>query len=128
MKFTAEQFAKALVSVYMAPGSSKNEILHRAAELLKENGALRRVPRVLLALEYAWQKKTQAKKVTIESALPLSATEKEKCRQLSKVTDKDVLEFQVKSELIAGVIVRENEARMLDFSFRSRIKRLFSHA
>ena len=130
MTFTSQQFAKAFVGAVsearrLKTGTgrqaSETEMIVRAAKILKKSGKVRQI---IPAIEAAWAKKTGAKKVVIQSALPVKDISK--LVSTLALTKHDAVETIVDPSLIAGVIIKENDTRVLDLSFRSRVNQLFA--
>ncbi|MFA6006640.1 MAG: F0F1 ATP synthase subunit delta [Candidatus Paceibacterota bacterium] len=137
MKFTPQQFANAFVEAIQEarllktePGSraSEAEIIARAADILKKAGKENKLPQIILAIESAWAKKTGARKFTLRSTLPLKDNAIKSLTKALQLTDRDSVETHLDPHLVAGVIVSENESRVLDLSFRSRVNKLFATA
>lgn len=125
-KFTPKQFAIAFVGALQETSESeRGGVIARAAKVLQETGNVGRITQISAAIENVWQEKTGAKKYSIVSALPMTDAEKKNFSERLKPTNKDYLEYATDSNLVAGVVVTENEGRVLDLSFTKRVAMLF---
>ena len=97
-----------------------------AAKVVRDAGATNKLPHILEAIETVWQEKTGAKKYSITSALSMSDAEKKNFSEKLKPTQNDYLEYATDANLVAGVIIKENESRVLDLSFTKRVANLFA--
>ncbi len=136
MKFTPKQFATAFVGAVLEarlPGpvlrsrASESELIARAVKVLRDSGSIGRMAQITEAIENVWQEKTGAKKYSITSALPMTDLEKKNFSEKLQPTGKDYLEYATDANLVAGVVVKENESRVLDLSFTKRVNALFKN-
>lgn len=128
MKFTPKQFATAFVSVLQgADTNARVAIITRAAKVLKDSVVTNKLPKIIEAIENVWQEKTGAKKYSIISALPMTETEKKKFLSKLQPTINDYVEYIMNPNLVAGLIIKENDCRVLDISFTKCVAGLFKN-
>jgi len=127
MIFTPQQFAQAFISAFLDTKVEEREnVIARTADVLKRSGKSKRIPQIISAIESVWHAKTGANKVMLHSALPLSTESVQMMKVALGLKDQDVLEARVDPTLVAGVVINENDNRILDLSFRSRVNNLFA--
>jgi len=121
MKFSPQQFAQAFVAVATEQPERCGEVVRRAAETLRHFEKEGQLHQFIPAIENEWKKKTGAKKFTVTSALPITTA----LAAALGTKEGDVVEAKLDQNLIAGVVIKENETRILDLSLRSRVQKLF---
>ncbi len=128
MKYSAQSYATAFAE--LAVGRLKPEDEQRlSANLVKlavRNGDSRQLPAILREADRLLRAATGRRKVTIESARPLTRKMES---ELAKVLRKDdVLETRIDPGLVAGVKLTVDDQSQFDGSFRRKIDKLFSNA
>ncbi len=125
MKYPARMYAAAFAE--LAAGRLKPEDEKRlTANLVKlaaRNGDSHQLPAILKESDRLLRMKTGMRKVTVESARPLT---KKMQDELAKVLKKDdVLETRIDPGLVAGVKLTVDEQSQFDGSLRRKLDRLF---
>lgn len=123
MKYTAETYAKAFLEALVRAGEQgEKRVAKNFAALIKKNGDLANYGMISLEIEKLLAKREGGKFISVEVARDGNA--------IGKITNlfskKDVVKIRTTSELLAGVRVLIDNEQELDFSFRRRLKTLFS--
>lgn len=125
MRYPAEIYAKALFEA-LEEGREKEEgkMLKRFSALLEKNGDADNFEKILSAFRKMIVKKYGGRFITLEfSGQPNGALVEKLSWLFSK---KDSVELRFRQELLAGVRILIDGEKELDFSFQSRLNKLFS--
>ncbi len=128
MKYPAHIYAKALVEVLSdstKTGSRSDEVIAKNfLELVERNGDAGHLKKILEEASRFARGRSGVRKVTIESARALSASQKDAIKHFMKAGD--VVEERIDPSLIAGVKITLNEELQFDGSLKNKLNRVFS--
>jgi F0F1-type ATP synthase delta subunit len=126
MKYQAHIYAKALVEVLgdTAKAGPRDDALvaKNFLELVSRNGDAGHLKKILEEASRFARARSGVRKVTIESARALSATQTEAMKRFMK--EGDVVERRIDPNLIAGVKITLNEELQFDGSLKNKLNRV----
>lgn len=124
MKYSREIYAKALIeAVEETPQGKKDEVIKRFLEILKKNGDLKRVDKIISLVSKYLTKKSGNRHIEIEIARELPAgLIKEISKNFGK---KDQIEISINPQLVAGTRITIDGERELDNSLARKLHKLF---
>lgn len=113
MKVKVKDYAKALVDV------KKFDAKH-FLRILQKNSDMKKAKQIIALTEQLLLKKSGNKKITLQTA-----------REIKKMSTRfakkgDVVEKEVKPELVAGVKIIIDGERQLDFSLKNKLEKIFN--
>jgi len=121
MKYLAKNYAKALVQLLL-DGAPLEKIAVHFFALLRKNGDIKKMRQIIPLTERLLYKKTGAKRITIETARIADRT-----NILKGFIKKGDMVFEtINPALIAGIKIRVNNEKQLDFSMQKKLQELFS--
>lgn len=125
MKYAPDIYAKALSEVWLGAKTkdTRARIVKNFLAIVRKNGDLGILKKIAAATEKKLREKTGARKVTIETARPLTRDLREEVRRRFK--DSDTMEEKITPELVAGMRITLNDELELDGSFKRKLIRLF---
>ncbi|MGC9599522.1 MAG: F0F1 ATP synthase subunit delta [Minisyncoccia bacterium] len=127
MKYPAHIYAKALAEVIVAAkgesGAAQDAIVRRFIALVRQNGDEAHLRKLVEEAARFVRGKSGVRKMTIETARSLPATQKRALRALTK--QGDVIEEKIDPELVAGVRVLINDELQFDGSLKGKLDKLF---
>ena len=123
MKQKSIVYAKALADLAQGATSvaQQKKIVDGFLKLLEKNGDFKKIKEVVALTERLLLKQTGNKKITFETARAIDS--KSFIKTFAKKGD--IIEEQVKPELIAGVRVVVNGEQQLDFSLQNKLNNIF---
>lgn len=126
MRYPPRLYAQALAAVLQKrlPPEKKKGLVKNFLELLRKNGELRSLKKIVLEAERLVLSQEGKRKILLESARPLSRKQKELVRKILRRGD--VLEEKISPELVAGVKITVNEELQLDGTLARKLKKMFA--
>jgi F0F1-type ATP synthase delta subunit len=126
MKHSARNYARAFAD--LSAGELKKEdetrLVKNFATLVHKNGDSAKWNAILIEASKLLREKEGRRKVTIETARPLTETGR---GQLAGILQKgDIIEEKINTSLVAGVRVTVNDENQFDASLTRRLDRLFA--
>jgi len=100
----------------------KDRCVNNLLALVRANRDQKKLKNIFLAVEKIISRKTEYRKLIIETARPLSSANKETIKAIIKPTD--MVENRIDSRLIAGVKININDELQFDGSFAAKIKKI----
>lgn len=124
MKYTTKMYANAFCDVATDAKNTANadKYIKNLLLLVKSNRDQKKLKDILSVVEKIIIKKTGGRKLTIESARPLTQALERTIKSIAKPTD--IVERKINNQLIAGIKVNINDEFMLDGSFSTKIKKI----
>ncbi len=126
MKYPPKLYARALAEVAIPELTvvREKEIVSRFLALLKKNGDLYLLPKIVAKAEKLLREKIGIRKVTIEIARQV----KKPLEHLAKkfIQKSDILEEKINPDLIAGVKIIVNDEEQFDGSLKRKLQKLFT--
>lgn len=129
MKYPAHIYAKALAEAITSPeakGARGAEIAANFLALLRKNGDEAHARKIIEEAARMARGKGGIRKLTVESARPLTVAQEKMVRALTK--PEDVVETRIDPELIAGIRVIMNDELQFDGSLRGKLDKIFNSA
>jgi F0F1-type ATP synthase delta subunit len=125
MTYSARHYAEVLYDALTGKAShARAEVLKRFISMLAKHHARSLLPQIEKEYEKIFLQKQGLKKVSIESASPLSQSVKQEIKQV--FNNKVYIEENVNPELIAGLTIVVDDMYSIDASARTRINNLFT--
>lgn len=125
MKYPAEEYAKALLEIFSREDKKdEGKISKRFVQILAKNGDLGNFEKIFLEIKKILTKKKKGKFIDLELARPLD--KKLTDHVLKNFSDNDHVEIKYRPDLLAGCRILIDGEKELDFSFKSRLKKIFS--
>ncbi len=125
MKYSIEQYAKALVAVISEVGPEREPMIPgNFRKLLRENGEEVRAKKILDRAEQLLREKNGIREVVFESARKLKAEHEKELGKFLGANDQMAL--RVNPGLIAGVRVTIDGEYEFDGSLRDKLNKMFS--
>ena len=123
MKYSAQTYAKALVEVLTShePKAKDEEIAQNFLALVRKNNDEGHLKKILEEASRFARGRGGVRKVTVESARELKATQKDLVKQFIKPGD--VVEERIDPELIAGIRIILNDELQFDGSLKNKLNR-----
>lgn len=125
MKYAPHLYAKALAEVIAAPGADARAIVKNFMALLTKNGDEGQARKILEEAARFARGKEWIRKVSLESARPLTLRQKKALAPLLAPTD--VVEEEIVPELVAGVRVFVDDGELFDGSLKGKLDMLFKN-
>jgi F0F1-type ATP synthase delta subunit len=126
MKYAPHIYAKALVEVLSTPAGrgamSDDEIAKNFLAMVTKNGDERHLRKILEEASRFARGKSGVRKVTVESARALGASQKAAVEHFIKPGD--VVEARIDPELIAGIKIIVNDELQFDGSLRNKLNKV----
>ncbi|OGF51465.1 hypothetical protein A3I27_00830 [Candidatus Giovannonibacteria bacterium RIFCSPLOWO2_02_FULL_43_11b] len=124
MKYPAKIYANALLKVLGSSGKQAEwRIIKRFAALLQKNGDLANYGKISSEIERLIARKNGGKFISMEVAQKEGEATKKVANFFS---ERDIVKVRVLPELLAGARILVDDEREFDFSFKKRLKDLFS--
>lgn len=120
MKYSAKQFATALIDVIEQEKMDVDRATDDLISLLNERYELKRLDDIIRAVDLIWKQRYGAATITIETAHPLTVTLRKRLSQIGKGAE---LREEVHEELIGGARVRIDD-RMIDGSIAGYLQQV----
>jgi len=121
MKYSLKNYVDAFIQVIEK--TSHQEVVDGLLKLLKKTGDIRHANKITEAIHKKLVNEKGGKWVNVEVARD-TALKKEKFRY--KFSDKDHIDFNINSELVAGVRITINGEEELNNSLQGKLNKLFS--
>lgn len=125
MRYKARDYAKALVELLLKETTPINEkkFLALFLKLLEKNGDIVKAKEIIILAEILFFKKTNRKKIILETARKMDSKQKESLSKLAK--EGDILQEKINKELIAGVKIIIDNEKQLDVSMQKTLENIF---
>lgn len=124
MKYPAETYARAYIEVLDgAKKKDQAEVTKKFISVVEKNGDLGGLKNILREAEKIAVKKGGGRFIEVEVARESDSLTK---KIISLFSAKDHIEIKERPELLAGARVLIDGERELDFSFASKVRKLFS--
>lgn len=126
MNYTPKIYAKAFCDAVLKTKSHTDidNCIKNLLALVKVNRDQKKLKDILLAVEKIISQKTSYRKLTIESARPLSETNEKIIKSLMGPTDR--VEKKIDGQIIAGVKITINDELQFDGSFSTKIRNILN--
>ncbi|MBI2054261.1 MAG: F0F1 ATP synthase subunit delta [Candidatus Staskawiczbacteria bacterium] len=126
MNYTPKIYAKAFfeAAFSLKNGVDTDKLVKNLLIQVKLNRDQRKLKDILFAFEKMEIKKKGGRKLTIETARPLSSRNEKMVESLAK--DNDIIERKINSRLVAGIKININDELLLDESFAAKIKKILN--
>ncbi len=126
MNYTPKIYAKAFfeAAFSLKNGVDTDKLVKNLLIQVKLNRDQRKLKDILFAFEKMAIKKKGGRKLTIETARPLSSRNEKMVESLAK--DNDIIERKINSRLVAGIKININDELLLDESFAAKIKKILN--
>ena len=125
MKHSAKLYAKAFISAFDAANASdKVKIVKRFLKVLEKNGDFSNVSKIEKEMQRILVKRGGGRFVEVETARPLEKAVFEKLTRMFSKNDN--IETRIHEELLAGTRILIDEEREFNFSFKRKLRKLFS--
>jgi F0F1-type ATP synthase delta subunit len=125
MKYPALIYAKALAAIAIDPKANSGEVTKNFMALLRKNGDESHARKIVEETARIFRRTSGLRKVTIESARPLSKKQKNALAGILKKDD-DV-EERVNPDLIAGIRIIMNDEMQFDGSMKKKLDAIFGN-
>ncbi len=125
MKYSAHLYARALVEA-LSESEDEAAIGKNFLELVKKNSDEAHLKKILDEASRMARSKSGIRKVTIESARALNASQRSLMDQF--VQARDIVEERVDPELIAGVKITVNDEMQFDGSLKYKLSRALGNS
>lgn len=122
MKYSVHTYARALVEAIEDPNISDSVIEKNFLALVKKYGDEGHLARILEEASRLARGKSGMRKVSIDSARALSASQKEHLAQFIKPHDE--VEERIDPELIAGIKITVNDELQFDGSLKNKLNKV----
>ncbi len=124
MKYKPSQYAEGLYEILKEKRPEEHkEVLKKFYTVLQKNGDSGMIDIILTRYEKLYLQKEGLRKVTVQSASPLSSELKKEIEQ--NIGSKILYTETVKPELLAGLTILLDDSVFIDASGRTRIDNLF---
>lgn len=124
MKYQETVYAKALLQALRGKSESeKKEVAKNFLNVLKKNSDLNRLNSILDKVEIQYLKDEKIRKLSVESASPLSKDSREEIK--SSLGGKVLLEERVRPELLAGARIILDGEILIDATAFGRLAKIF---
>lgn len=125
MKYKAKDYAMALSELTLKEVTLAQEkkLSDNFLKLLKKNGDISKVKKVIDLAETLFFKKTGSKKVILETAREINSKQKRLLESLIKKGD--IIQERTNKELIAGIKIVVNDEKQIDFSMQKKLENIF---
>lgn len=124
MKYRPHIYAKALDAALANPKANDARVAKRFLEVVRRNGDEASLPKILEEAARFARGRGGARKVIIESARTLGASQETMIKKF--LTPGDVVVRKIDPGLIAGVRITVNDERQFDGSMRAKLDALFA--
>ena len=120
MRYSPKQYALAILDLMTHKKAEDSKIAKNFLKLLEKNGDIKKAKHILVLAEALYFKKTDTRKITIETA--------RKIKNVSKIFAEkgDVIEEKINPDIIAGLKIIINGEKQLDFSLKNRLEEIFN--
>lgn len=125
MKYKPKDYAKALSELILkeVTASQEKKLLDNFLKLLKKNGDISKIKKIIDLAETLFFKKTGRKKVILETVREINSKQK---RLLESLIGKgDIVQERISKDLIAGVKIIVNDEKQIDFSMQKKLENIF---
>lgn len=123
MKFRPQWYAQAFVLALDEKKVPEEKLRERLLAVIKRNGDLPHLGKILREAERLVLRKLGLKKVLIESARPVAKARFEELRKT--FAERDIVEAKIVPELIAGAKITIDDEWTIDASLKGRLQKLF---
>lgn len=124
MKYPPKMYAQALANAATAPGADQEKISRNFLALVRKNGDGTSLPKILRDAERLLRTREGRRKVTLETARPLSAELRKKLHGILKKDD--VIEEKVEPSIVAGVRIVINDEEQFDATLGRKLRKMFT--
>ena len=124
MKYSVQNYAKALVATIEDPKADKGAIVKNFLALVRKNGDETRLKNIIQEASRLSRGKGGVREVTIASARPLEKSQEKLLEKFIKPGD--VVSYTTDPDLVAGVKIIVNDEMQFDGSMKAKLDRLFS--
>lgn len=115
-------FARAFVAMLQElPESAHVRACKKLAQMLASRGEPTRGPQLFTHIEEAYARVHGGRTIVIETARPLTISEKKKFS--AHTSDQDIVRYIVRADVIAGSRITINDSRVIDCSLAGRLAR-----
>ncbi len=126
MKYPAHIYAKALVELMADAAESKHEgIARKFVALVEKNGDGMHLKKILEEAARLERGRMGIRKVVLESARPLTPTQKKKLMQFT--TKEDVIQERIDPALVAGARIFVDDELEFDGSLGGKLNAIFGN-
>ena len=126
MKYSIQNYAKALVETIEDPKANQNVIAKNFLALVRKNGDEGRAKKILEEASRLSRGKSGGREVVIESARPLGKSQEKLLQQFVKPGD--TLKYTIDPDLVAGVKIIVNDDMQFDGTMKGKLDKLFGAA
>lgn len=125
MRYSPKQYASALLfALEKKSAVERKKIFQQFLSLVNKKGDSSRLGLIVRETERQYLKNEGLKKVTLESADPVSAKVR---KEVEEILGRDIiLEEKINPELIAGIKILVNDELLIDASAENQLRRLFT--
>ncbi|MBI2024303.1 F0F1 ATP synthase subunit delta [Candidatus Giovannonibacteria bacterium] len=125
MKYSPESYAKAFLdALSRMDKKDEGKLIKKFISVLAKNGDLGNFEKISIAIKKIITKRGNGKFIDLELARPMN--KKLMDATLKNFSDKDHVEIKYRPDLLAGCRILMDGERELDYSFKRRLKNLFS--
>ncbi|MDP2598303.1 MAG: F0F1 ATP synthase subunit delta [Candidatus Liptonbacteria bacterium] len=125
MKYSSHIYAKALAEVVTDSRAKSGDAANNFIALLRKNGDEAHLRKIVEEASRLVHRKSGVRKITLESARPLSEQQRKVMGGFIKVGD--VVEERLNQELIAGIKIVVNGESQFDGSLKNKLDQIFGN-
>jgi len=123
MKYSVQNYAKALVEAIEAPKANHAAVEKNFLALVRKNGDETRLKKILEEAARLSRGKGAGRDVVISSARPLAKAQEKLLQQFVKPGD--TVTYATNPELVAGIKIVVNDEMQFDGTMKGKLDRLF---